>query len=247
MTDQQAPSVQHDSHPRTPRAAEFLAHHRGGGLFTETVNQRVASYCCVVAHRRGLTPTALTLINLAIGLATSIAVAALAGPMAEGTVPALPVGLLALLAWQFAYSLDCADGQLARVTGRASPAGGRVDVLADVAQQISLIAAVASVAVAYQPGVPTWLVAGFAGSWMVNLVTSVLQQGAAASSLVSSRSLPVRLVKLIRDYGAVVTVLGLALAAIPQWTVWIMVGFTLVNGGFLLVSIAAAARASLRA
>ncbi len=232
--------------PPAPQAAEFFARHRGGGLFTETVNQRVASYLCVAAHRLGLAPTVLTLANLAIGLAASATVVALAPRMAVGAVPALAVGLAALVGWQLGYSLDCADGQLARVTGRASPAGKRVDILADVAQQIALVAAVAAVARAYAPDAPAWLVAGFAGTWMVNLVTSVLQQGAAAASLVTGSSLPVRVVKLVRDYGAVVTAVGLVLALQPSWTVWLMVAFTVVNGGFLLASIAAAARGSLR-
>jgi phosphatidylglycerophosphate synthase len=229
--------------PTAPTAADFRARHRGGGLFTETVNQRLGSYLCVAAYRRHLTPTALTLLNLAIGLGTSIAVGLLAGPMHHGTVPAAVVGLGALLLWQLAYSLDCADGQLARVTGRASPAGARVDILCDVALQISLVAAVATVASAYRP-VPAWLVAAFAGTWMVNLVTSVLQQGAAAQSLVTSRSPLVRMVKLVRDYGTVVTVLALAIALVPRWMIWVMAAFTVVNGLFLLASIAAAARAS---
>lgn len=227
-----------------PTATDFLATNRGGGLFTETVNQRIAAHLCVAAHRRHLAPTALTLANLVVGVATSVGVAALAPKMHDGTVPALAVGLVALLLWQFAYSLDCADGQLARVTGRSSPAGARVDVLCDVALQISLVAAVSTVAAAYHP-VPVWLVAAFAGTWMVNLVTSVMQQGAAAQSLVTSRSPAVRLVKLVRDYGAVVTVLALAIAVVPRWTVWLMVAFTVVNGLFLVASIGAAARASL--
>jgi hypothetical protein len=117
-------------------------------------------------------------------------------------------------------------------------------VLCDVALQISLVAAVSTVATGYRP-VPAWLVAAFAGTWMVNLVTSVMQQGSAARSLVASRSPAVRAVKLVRDYGAVVTVLALAIAFAPRWTVWLMVAFTVVNGLFLVASIASAARASL--
>ena len=64
-----------------PTAADFRARHRGGGLFTETINQRLGSYLCVPAYRRGLAPTALTLANLAIGLGTSIGVILLAAPM----------------------------------------------------------------------------------------------------------------------------------------------------------------------
>jgi phosphatidylglycerophosphate synthase len=176
-----------------------------------------------------------------------VAVILLAGPMRDGRVPALLVGLVALVLWQVAYSMDCADGQLARVTGQGSPAGARIDVLCDIAIQISLVAAVATVAHAYRPGLSVWLVAAFAGTWMVNLVTSVMQQGASAQSLVTSRSPVIRVVKLVRDYGAVVTVLALVIAIVPRWTVWVMVAFTAVNGLFLLASIAATARAALHA
>jgi phosphatidylglycerophosphate synthase len=223
-----------------PTAADFLARHRGGGLFTETVSQRIGAQISVLAHRRGIPPTALTLANLVLGLGAAALVMFLHRP-----ATALPVGLAALLLWHLAYALDCADGQLARVTGQTSPAGARVDVLCDVALQIALVAAVSTVAGRYDP-VPPALIAAFAGTWLVNLITSILQQGAAAASLVSSGSPVVRLVKLIRDYGAVVTVVALTLTFIPEWTVWLMVAFTALNGLFLLVSIAAAARASLR-
>jgi phosphatidylglycerophosphate synthase len=229
-----------------PTAADYLARHRGGGLFTETVNQRVASHLCVLAYRFGLAPTVLSVANLVLGLAAAGVVVALARPVAEGRVPAAAVGFGALLLWQLAYSLDCADGQLARVTGAASPAGKRVDVLCDVALQVALVAAVAAVAHQYPPRPPSWLVAAFAAGWMVNLVTSTLQQTDAAGSLVTSGSPAVRVVKLVRDYGAVVTVIGLTLAFAPQWTGWLLVGFTVVNLAFLLLSIAVTVRASLR-
>src|SRR2546423_6225066 len=99
-----------------PTAADFRARNRGGGLFTETVNQRIGSYLCVVAYRYGLAPTVLTLANLVIGLGTSIAVILLA----DAKTPL--IGLGALVLWQLAYSLDCADRQLARVTRRGRPA-----------------------------------------------------------------------------------------------------------------------------
>jgi phosphatidylglycerophosphate synthase len=229
-----------------PTSADFRARHRSSGLFTESVNQYLGSYLAVAAARLGLPPTALTLLNLALGVVTSIAVGSLAGSLHSGRVPALAIGLAALVVWQLAYSLDCADGQLARVTGQSSPAGARVDVLCDVALQISLVAAVASVAHAYRPSTPVWWYGVFAGTWMVNLVTSVLQQGNSAQSLVSSSSPVIRVVKLIRDYGAVITAIAVVIAFVPQWTVWVMVAFGLVNGLFLIASIGSAARASVR-
>lgn len=229
------------SNPR-PTAADFLARHRGGGLFTETVNQRIGAYLAVAAHRLRLAPSALTLINLVLGLTASALVIGLAPAAARGAVPAWPLGLGALIAWHLAYSLDCSDGQLARVTGRAGPAGARVDILCDVAVQIALVAAISATGVAQVPGTPSWLVAIFAGTWMINLVTSVMASGSAAASLVASTSPAVRVMKLTRDYGAVVTVCGLVIAFCPGWTPWLMAAFAALNGAFLLASIGQSAR-----
>ncbi len=228
-----------------PRRRDFLATNRGGGLFSEAVSQPFGSAIAFAAQRSGLAPTALTLVNLVLGLATSITVIALAGRAVAGSVPATALGLLALVGWQVAYAFDCADGQLARVTGRSSPAGARLDVLCDVAAQVGLVAALATVALAYRPGTAVWLVATFAGTWMVNLVTSVMQSGLHQASLVPSRSLLVRTVKLVRDYGAVILVAGLVLTLVPQWTVVVLWVFTGVNGLFLMASIGSSARRSL--
>jgi phosphatidylglycerophosphate synthase len=186
----------------------------------------------------------VTAANLALGLAASAVVVALAPALARGNVPAWPVGLGALLAWQVSYALDCADGQLARVTGRATAAGARLDVLGDVAVQAALVAAVAAVAAAYRPGTPAWLLAAFGATWMVNPVAAVLQSGPRAASLVPSPARPVRLLKMVRDYGAVILALGLLLTFAPQWMVVAVWFFTVVNAGFLFASIGAAARTS---
>lgn len=233
--------------PSHPTATDFHRTNRGGGLFSELISQWLGAAMAVGAHRLGLRPTALTIANLVLGLATSVTVVALAGPVGAGNVPAWTVGLAALVGWQVAYALDCADGQLARVTGQRSAAGARVDVLCDVAAQIALVAALAATAVAQRPATPVWLVAVFAGTWMINLVTSVMQAGPNAASMLTSTSLPVRLVKLTRDYGAVIFLAGLVLAFAPALTVWVIVAFTVVNGGFLLASIGFSARAALLA
>jgi phosphatidylglycerophosphate synthase len=237
----------HPAHPATgrPRLADFYAVNKGGGLFSEATGQWIGAALAVAGHRLGLAPTALTLLNLAIGLATSVTVVVLAGPVADGSVPAWPVGLLGLVGWQLAYAFDCADGQLARVAGRTSAAGARTDILCDVASQIALVTALATVATAQRPGTPTWLVAAFAGTWMVNLVTSALQSGPTAASLVPSRALPVRIVKLVRDPGAVFFLAALILLLVPAGMPWFVAGFTALNGGFLLASIGHSAQAGL--
>ncbi len=215
------------------RVADFFAANRGGGLYTEAVTQRLGSMIAWWCAKAGLAPTIVTLSNLALGLITSTAVA-LTGP---GITPW--GGLLALLGWQLAYAMDCADGQLARVTGQASPDGARVDVLCDVASHIALVTALVCVA---RP--PVALASAFAGTWLVNVITSVLASG-GASSLVPSRSPAVRLVKLIRDYGFVVLIAGVLLAVRPQWTIGFVGVMTVVNGGFLATSLIQTARRAL--
>jgi phosphatidylglycerophosphate synthase len=234
------------SESAAPTAADYYKVNRGGGLFSEAVAQRLGARIAVFAHRHKLAPTVLSVANLGLSCLVSFIVVAAAGPVADGRIWAWPVGLLALLGWQFAYALDCADGQLARVTGQASSAGARVDVLCDVAAQIALVAALSATAAAQLPETPAWLLAAFAGTWMVNLVTSVMQSGPHGASLVTSTSLPVRVVKLVRDYGAVIAVAGVVLAAAPQWTVWLIAAFTLINAGFLAASIVFAGRSALR-
>ena len=229
-----------------PTAADFYAVNRGGGLFSEAVSQHIGARMALAAYRRRLAPTVLTVANLGLSCLVSFGVIAAAEPVADGRMWAWPVGLLALVGWQLAYALDCADGQLARVTGQTSAAGARTDVLCDVAAQIALVAALAATAEAQVAATPAWLLAAFAGTWMVNLVTSVMAQTGAGQSLVPSRALVIRVAKLVRDYGAVVTVLALGIAFVPRWTIWLTVFFTVVNGGMLLASIAASARASLR-
>jgi phosphatidylglycerophosphate synthase len=232
--------------PATPTAADFLATNRGGGLLSEAIDQPIGARIALAGYRLDLAPSVLTVVNLLIGVGTSIAVIALAGAMHRGSVPAVAVGLIALVLWHVAYQFDCADGQLARVARKTSATGARLDILCDIAVQIALVSAVSAVALHYQPRTPTWFVAAFAGCWMINLVTSVLAGGAQAQSLVTSRSLPVRVIKLSRDYGAMITLMGLGIAFIPRYLVWVMVAFTVVNALFLIASIAAATQKSIR-
>lgn len=222
-----------------PSFHDFYRVNRGGGLFSEAFSQRLGAVIAMAAARLGLRPTTLTLANLVIGLAVAFTVIIRAPHWSAW------VGVLALIGWQVAYVLDCSDGQLARATGQGTPAGARIDILCDVASQIALVAALSTVAW-YQSDVSLWLVALFSGTWLVNIVTSVLQSGPYAASMVPSRSLPVRMIKLIRDPGVVFLAAGLVLAVAPGLTVWYLIAFTVINSGFLLASIAFTARAAYR-
>ncbi len=208
------------------------------------LDQRGGAAFASLAWRLGLKPTHLTLLNLVLGLAASAGVIAYI-PAARDGAPWWPVALAALVLWKIAYMLDCADGQLARVTKTGSEAGARVDILCDVAIQTSVVAVVVSVVDAYTPSVPAWAGAAFAALWMTNLVTAVMAKEDDGVSLVRSTSLAVRLIKLVRDYGFVIIVIALALLW-PDAMAAVMLFFGAVNALFLLASIAAASRATLR-
>ncbi|CAM3224346.1 CDP-alcohol phosphatidyltransferase family protein [Stackebrandtia soli] len=232
--------------PPAPRYGDFLAANRGGNLFTLHVNQRVGAVFASLGYRFGLAPTVLTLVNLVFSVGGAVAVIAVAGPASRGELPWWPVALLAAVCWQIAYSLDCADGQLARVAGSGSPAGKRIDILCDVVSQTTFVAAIVTVVTTYHPDTPTWFIGGFCALWMVNLVTSILQTGESSGSIVKSRNLVVELVKCIRDTGVIVLAAPLLLIIAPQWMLWFAVFFAVTNGLFLAASIAVTARAALR-
>ncbi|GAA4914371.1 CDP-alcohol phosphatidyltransferase-like enzyme [Stackebrandtia albiflava] len=231
---------------RTLRYQDFLGNNRGGNLYTQVVNQRIGAVLALVAYRLGWAPTVLTLINLLFSVGAAALVVVVAPSAAAGDTPWWPTAVAAAVAWQLAYSLDCADGQLARAADMKSAAGARVDILCDVVSQTGFVAAVATVSTAYSPELPTWFVAGFASLWMVNLVTSILQTGELGGSIVSSRNPVFEVIKLIRDTGVIVLVMPLILVVAPQWMVWFTGFFTVTNGLFLLASIAFTARTALR-
>jgi hypothetical protein len=74
----------------------------------------------------------------------------------------------------------------------------------------------------------------------------VLASGAGATSLIGSSSTPVQVLKLVRDYGFVILVLGLLVTLAPRYTIAFLIFYTAFNGLFLLASIARAAQLSMR-
>jgi hypothetical protein len=81
-----------------------------------------------LARRPRVTPTRVTLAAHALGL---VCVALYASEAL----------LLAAVAFQVRFVLDCVDGKLARVTGRSSVAGGMLDAFGDRVLAMAMIAA----------------------------------------------------------------------------------------------------------
>lgn len=201
------------------------------GMYSNVVLRASTAVAVVLAPRVG--PAAVTLSGLAVGSAAGV------GAMVAHEVrPTWPVGLAALLAWQLAYLLDSVDGQLARATGRSSAAGAALDILCDLAVQSLLVAAICA-AIWHDHRVPVVLLALFASTWMVNLVTALIVRNADAEghSLLRRKSRVVGLLKLSRDYGFVALLVGIGFVYRPL-LLWVFAGTFAVNVTFLLASIA---------
>jgi phosphatidylglycerophosphate synthase len=154
-------------------------------------------------------------MNLAMGLCGSVIVAIAGGGRGRFWV------WVGVILWQVAYVFDCADGQVARATGKATPSGARLDVLVDVAVQSAMIAAVAEVSIRWSRA-PVMLIAGFAATWCVNFVLFLAgKSDGAQGGLVRSRVTGVEMLRVLRDYGLVVLCLGSWVAIAPA-SVWIV-------------------------
>lgn len=208
----------------------FYAVHRGGGPHSVQLNQRGAAVLAHFAARIGLHPAVLTLSALVLGGAAGIALAIIAPVLPEMT--ALERGAVALIAWlalQAAYSLDCADGQLARVTGTASADGGTLDLMCDVLVQAAFAAALATAAVAFHGPLPAWEASVWGSAWIAALVTSQAAKDGRDMTLIRSRHPLVQAVKVTRDYGAQITAACVLLAVWPDGLRWLLWTITAAN------------------
>lgn len=208
-------------------------HRGGGGLFTVRVNDPLGSWVAAVAIRFDVHPTMVTLTDLVLALVASAVVIAQADYLHTGWLP----GLLALVLWQLSYVLDCADGQVARATGKASSFGARVDVLVDFFVHVAVMCALAAV-LAQQADLPVAVLVGCAILWPLNLFIGALARsdGNTGHSF-SRRGGIVVVIKLVRDTGFLLFVMGAWLLIHPQSIVIPVVAVSVINVLFLLASI----------
>lgn len=218
--------------------------HRGyGGLFTESVNDRLGSSVAALGISLGVHPTLITLTDFALALVASVVVIAGTDQAHSWWVP----GIMAFVLWQLAYVLDCADGQVARATGKRSDFGARVDVLVDFSVQISILCALVSVISRFSGTSPV-LLALFATTWLTGMITFLLGRadGNLGHSFTTSNRGLVGVIKLVRDDGLALFVIGGWLMVAPETVIIPFTLFSLVNIAFLLASIAREAWLSIR-
>ena len=95
---------------RPPRAADYYAVNRGGGLFSEAISQRAGARIAVFAHRHRLAPTvltclALTWLNPHVYLDTVFLLGTVASSHGDGRWAFAAGAMLASLLWFFGLAL----------------------------------------------------------------------------------------------------------------------------------------------
>ena len=127
------------------------------------VARPLAAVVVALMRRTPLTPNQVTILGALIFLA----------------VPALliawrdPFGLLAAaLVLELAYVFDCADGQLARLTGKTSEVGAYFDFLIDEVKALLLFGG-AAIRLWLDHDDPAWLLVGIGGCALVSIATSL--------------------------------------------------------------------------
>ena len=103
---------------------------RSAPAYSRFVNRRIGRALAAVCWALGLSPNAVTVLSAAFTF-SAIALLALA-PLGWPLGLAVGTGLLV------GYALDSADGQVARLTGRSSPAGEWLDHVIDAAKASAL-------------------------------------------------------------------------------------------------------------
>lgn len=107
---------------------------KGVSLYSRWINRPLGRVLAAAAYRAGLSPNAVTACSAACTVGALAALVGLASLWWSGLIvaPLLVLG----------FALDSADGQLARLTGRSSPAGEWLDHMVDAAKMVLVHACV---------------------------------------------------------------------------------------------------------
>lgn len=127
------------------------------------VARPLAAVLVYLLRRTPITPNQVTFLGAAVFVGVAASLIAMPGW----------AGLLVAAAiLEFSYVLDCADGQLARLTGKTSDVGAYLDFLMDEFKALVLVGAF-SVRVWLDGGDEVWLLVGLAGMAIVSFATSL--------------------------------------------------------------------------
>jgi phosphatidylglycerophosphate synthase len=127
------------------------------------VARPLAAVLIYFLRRTAVTPNQVTFLGAASFLGVAVALVAMRDWSGM---------LVAAAVLEFAYLLDCADGQLARLKSMTSEVGAYLDFLIDEIKALILVGAF-SVRLWLVEDDPTWLIVGVAGMALVSIATSL--------------------------------------------------------------------------
>ncbi|GHD45396.1 CDP-alcohol phosphatidyltransferase family protein [Mycetocola manganoxydans] len=173
---------------------------KGVSLYSRFVNRPLGRVLAAALHQAGVGPNQVTLLS---AFSTGAGLAVLVSQEATFLTGVVVAALLVL-----GFALDSADGQVARLSGRSSPAGEWLDHVVDAAKMVAVHACVLVAAWFHAPHQAGWLVIPlafqlvatvmFAGGTLVELLTRSLPAGNPHLGTAS----PLRAVALLpADYG----------------------------------------------
>ncbi|RKY19000.1 MAG: hypothetical protein DRQ55_11870 [Planctomycetota bacterium] len=159
------------------RAREILrqSHKPDDFLWARWVSRPFAALALAALRRVPMTPNAISLVSLGVGLLSALA---------YGFWPGWTGLWIAWSVGQLAYIIDCMDGMQARARGLHSPAGTAMDFLVDAIKQMLLFPAIAY-RVWVEAGQPLGLVQGWA-LWAAILSGPIVAAGLALTVFLRS-------------------------------------------------------------
>jgi phosphatidylglycerophosphate synthase len=228
--------------PATPGLyARAKAASGAGGVVTIYISNVIGAAVAATGIRTGLHPSFLSLANPLAAAVGSIPVIWMSGIADRWWWP----GWLALIFWPLAYAFDCADGQLARASGKQSEFGARIDVLADYAAQALLVVAVVAVGNASQT-LPTALIAVICTFWCFGTFAATLRRSDSIDghSILGGTALA-RIMHSVLDTGMINLALGAWILISPATIIIPASVITLFNIAYLIGSLARETHSSL--
>ena len=226
----------------TPGLGAFVEEYRKNKLVEElkgnwanVVFHRVPSFLLAwIFVRIGISPLAATLLSLPVALA--LPVVALALPLKSAIFGVFAAGFLFQV-------LDCVDGSLARVTGRVTYLGGRIDFLIDMAQWGLLYVSVGILADRALDGAGFWTALAAVAAWLrlygrtVRDAFDEKEASAPDAPAALPRSPAALVVVFIAGLSGLVPFLAFA-AAVPSlapYAVWFLIVYSALDVGDSLV------------
>lgn len=189
------------------------------GFVDRYFNRKVSTFLTRLFLRIGLSPNAITVLSLFIGLMA-------AGSFALGGYMA---GIIGSLLFQLSAIVDCCDGEVARLTNRQSRFGQQLDIAADNVVHMAIFAGVAwGLFLQQEPGSGSWLplalgAAAVVGNgfsfWLVYRAKAVQDRGAWGNATQAAHSDFIFKNLISRDFSVVL--LLFALVGKLEWFLWL--------------------------